>query len=314
MSGLKARLNWRWLIALSLVAGFLLRVLLVQDMEFKEDEEYHFYQTQLAALGLPWPWVGIASGVYILNPGMSVWVFNALSGAFHLHTPTALCLGVRLFAFAGVAMILPFVRRAIPEKERAPWFWAMALAMVNPFLILYERKLWPEPFLPAFTLLTLLGWFRRRDFAWAFVWGLIGACLGQIHMSGFFFALALAGWTLLFSREKVNWKGWLLGSVLGALPLFPWLAASLGHPSSGTVGAGLSELLQFKFWAFWITDPLGLTLGNPLGIARGNSVLVQIADFLRYPLIGGTPTYLVCVAHLAALASGAWILARGTRT
>jgi hypothetical protein len=288
-------------------------------MEYKEDEEYNFTQTQLIGNTQPWPWYGIPSGVYLVNPGMSIWVFTALAKVFGIHRPTDLATAVQLFAIFGMTLILPLAFKFVSSRERGTWLWAFALAMVNPFLVFYQRKLWPEPFLPFFTMLMLIGWWSRTRRFGAFTWGLIGAWVGQVHMSGFFLAFALFLWTLFFDRfeklrlQVVEWRYWFLGSVLGALPLIPWVIYIFQHPIQQSMSAGWNEMIQFKYWAFWFTDPTGLHLGNPLGLLRGQSNFTQISDFIRYPIIQGHATYLTGVAHGVAAISVAYIFARGLR-
>jgi hypothetical protein len=311
--------RWWYFLSFALFAGILLRMLFVEDMEYKEDEEYNFTQTQLIGTTQPWPWYGIPSGVYLVNPGMSIWVFTVLAKIFGIHSPTSLAHAVQLFALLGMAMVLPFALKWVRDSaERKVWLWALALSMVNPFLVLYQRKLWPEPFLPFFVILTLMGWWRRSTFGYALIWGMIGAWLGQIHMSGFFFSFALFLWTGLFDplrlqkkSPQTHWKGWLLGSVVGALPLIPWAIYVFQNPVGEKMSAGWNEIIQLKYWAFWITDPTGLTLGNPLGLLRGTSNWTQISDFVRYPLWEGQPTFVVGIFHAVALISTFLIYLRG---
>lgn len=312
---------WSYFLTFALIAGVLLRVLFVEDMEYKEDEEYNFIQTQLIGNTKPWPWYGIPSGVYLVNPGMSIWVFTVLAKLFRIHEPTSLATAVQLFALLGMSLILPFVVKWVKkEDERKTWLWAFALAMVNPFLVLYQRKLWPEPFLPFFTMITLAGWWTRTHRWGAFFWGFMGALLGQIHMSGFFFAAALFIWTALFDKNHglrlrvTEWRYWFLGSLLGALPLIPWFIYILQHPIGQSMSSGWREMVQLKYWVFWITDPTGLHLGNPLGLLRGPSHWHQISDFVRYPVISGQATYLTGVAHVLAFGSTLWIFVRGLKS
>ena len=314
--------NWKIFLPASLLVGFLLRMTFVEDMEYKEDEEYNFIQTQLIGNSKPWPWFGISSGVYLVNPGMSIWVFTILAKVFRIHTPTGLAHAVQIFALLGMSLIIPFALKWVSDaKERKIWLWAFALAMVNPFLVLYQRKLWPEPFLPFFTLLTLMGWWKRSEKKWSFTWGLVGAFIGQVHMSGFFFSAALFLWTAFFDpyrrsggqRQRTNWPAWFLGSVVGTLPLIPWIIYVLKNPVQEKMSAGWNEIVQLKYWAFWLTNPTGLHLGNPLGLLRGPSNWDQISDFVRYPLVGGHATYLVGVAHLIALFAVLWIWGSGLR-
>jgi len=304
---------WAFLI-LCLVAGTALRLSFVEDMEYKEDEMFNFTQSQIVGKKIPWPWLGIASGVYLPNPGMSVWVFAWLARIARATSPTELATALQIFAILGICLIIPFALRWVREQEREIWLWAYAIAMVNPFSVFYQRKLWPEPFLPFFSMLVIMGWWKREHRVGAFVWGLVGALLGQIHMSGFFFAGGIFLWTVIFGRRpkkplaQTEWGFWFLGSLLGALPLIPWFKYIFAHPAGGRVSTGWMEMIQLKFWVFWITDSLGLHLGNPLGLARGPG-LAQISDFVRYPIVGGVPTYLNGLAHLVV--AGAALVAVG---
>lgn len=296
-------------------------------MEWKEDEYYDFAQTLLIGHSHPWPWSGMNSGVYLANPGMSIWVFVWLARLVNATDPIALQQALSTFAVLGICMLIPFAvyfvgpdageRDMNALDEREPWFWTFSMAMVNPFLVFYQRKLWPESFFPFCSTLMLMGWWRR-DRKWgALLWGLVGAALGQIHMSGFFFAFALFVWTLFFHssavpKKKTQWPYWILGSCLGAWPLIPWFLEVLHTKPAGPVLSGsLGDVIQLKFWVFWITDPLGLALGNPLGLLRGNSIFAQISDFVRYPIVAGHPTYLCGLAHLVALICGSVIIVRG---
>ncbi len=309
--------KWETFLGFAFLAGILLRVTWVNDMEYKEDEEYNFTQTQLIGTTQPWPWYGIPSGVFLVNPGMSIWIFAVLAKILGIHEPTHLATAVQLFALLGMSLIIPFALKIVQKEDQKTWLWAFALAMVNPFLILYQRKLWPEPFLPFFTLITLMGWWTRRKPLGAWAWGMIGAWLGQIHMSGFFFSAALAIWTFFFDSDQpkkqgsTRWNFWFLGSIVGALPLIPWLIYIIQHPVKESISPGWTEVVQLKYWAFWLTDPLGLHLGNPLGLLRGESNWAQISDFVRYPLFGGQGTYIVGFAHLLSLISALGILGVG---
>lgn len=315
--------GWIYFLFLALLAGAILRLIYVTDMEYKEDEEYNFVQTQLIGNTQPWPWYGIPSGVYLVNPGMSIWTFTVLAKIFGIHHPTSLAHAVQMFALLGICMIIPFALKFVKTDAALTWLWAFALAMVNPFLILYQRKLWPETFLPFFTMVTLMGWCKRKNGWGAFTWGMIGAWLGQIHMSGFFFSAALFLWTVFFdpyrnkesnpediSHPKTAWKLWFLGSVIGALPLIPWLVYVIQHPIHEAINAGWNEVSQLKYWVFWFTDPLGLHLGNPLGLLRGQTNWEQISDFVRYPILLGYPTYLVGLAHLLIALAAAFLSLR----
>ena len=136
------------------------------------------------------PWLGMNSGVQILNPGFSIWPF-ALMARF-TEDPVAM---VQWIQWSNVIALWAFFwlfTRAVPTEERGAWLWGLALFAVSPFAIIFSRKLWAQNVLPFFCAVVLWGHFYRRTRLGAFAWGLAGALLGQIHMSGFFFAFALA--------------------------------------------------------------------------------------------------------------------------
>ncbi|HUP58642.1 MAG TPA: hypothetical protein VM598_14380, partial [Bdellovibrionota bacterium] len=102
--------------------------------------------------------------------------------------------------------------------------------------------------------------------------------------------------------------GWFAGSVLGALPLIPWAMIVMNQRIEHTISGGWSNRLEAKYWVFWLTNPLGLHVGNTVGLLRGNAHLAQLSDFARYPLLGGSPTYLVGLAHGLMAAFTLWAL------
>lgn len=295
----------RWLWVCVILLAIAVRVIGLEHMEYKEDEEYNYVWSQMIGQSKPWPMWGMPSGVYVPNPGMSVWVFAALAKVTAAHDPVALARALAIFAVLGLALCSWLGRFS---RDPSAWHWAGALALLNPIQVMYQRKLWPQGFLPFFMALTLAGWWKRaepgaRGFAAAAAWGFFGAWLGQIHMSGFFVAFALALVTAVSdfrATRRLEWFGaWFLGSVLGALPLIPWAIHALQLPPHPEVARGFGEMLQLKYWAFLLTNPWGLHVGNTLGLLRGPSHWQQLSDFSRYPLVAGHASWLVGAAHVA---------------
>jgi hypothetical protein len=253
-----------WLAALPwlLVAmGSVLRVLWPLDMEWKFDEKWMFRAALRIADGVdPWPWLGMTSGVGTRNPGMSIWPFALLARV--LREPIAMVQAVcwvNVLALWGFAL---WARFTWPSRQRAIGLWGVALYAVSPLAVLFSRKIWAQDVLVVFVLPWLWGHARREKLGFAWLWGFAGALLGQVHMSGFFAAFALAAVTFAFDRKQFPWRGWLAGSVLGALPLIPWLEY-LASPRAPATAAGS------KFTAHFFTDGLrhmwGLGLEYPLG-------------------------------------------------
>jgi hypothetical protein len=182
----------------------------------------------------------------------------------------------------------------VRESNREPWLWATALMAVNPTAIVLSRKIWAQSLLPLLSALAFMAWWARRRWWAAALWGAGGALLGQVHMSGFFFAAGLALWTALFDRRSVNWIAWLVGTLLGSVTLVPWLSAALGatEPSH----RAFANVFGLDFWRLWCERPLALDLGVSLG--------PHFTTFLASPQIGGVSTYGVALCYAIILGSG----------
>jgi hypothetical protein len=276
-------------IVVALVAGAGLRLVWPGDIEYKADEAWTFQHSHDAELS----WLGMPSSVDIPNPGMSLWVFMLLQRVSSAEDPPSLARAVQLVNVAALALLAVFAFRHVPRGEREAWLWATALVAVNPLAVLFHRKIWPPCVLPLLTLAMLYGWWHRRRWGHAFLWGLVGVCLGQIHMAGFFFAAGFVLWALLFDRpwrQRVAWGGWLLGSALGALPMLPWLFHLLTNPSARPANPHRwVHACEMKFWIRWCTESFGFGIDYTFG--------PYFRDFLRYPVLAGRPTYLVGVFH-----------------
>jgi hypothetical protein len=299
---------------LSIAAGAALRLTWPADMEFKGDEQYVFTRTQVGA----WPSLGMPSSVGVPNPAMSVWAFVLLARAFGVTTPTGLGLAVMGLNVGALALLFTFAMTLVDESERERWLWALALVAVSPLAVLRERKIWAPSIFPALAMIFWAGWWRRDRRAGAFVWGFVGVLLGQIHMSGFFFAAGVVAWEAVRGRtgrddandagdtgarpRRTRWSAWLGGSFVGGLPMIPWLGYVLHHPSSSSAW-DWRELVTPRLWLYGLGDALGLGLTYNLGVA-------SFVDFLRYPRIGGISTYLVGSSHALLAALGLAFVAR----
>ncbi len=292
-----------WMIPL--LCGIVLRLVWVSDMEYKYDESFMFHQSQVAGATEPFPWVGMPSGVQLRNPGLSIWIFIGLARLFHLDTPESLTMAVRSLAAISLLFLFGFgfLHRESTESRKV-WLWTAALASVNVFSVLFSRKIWAQDMLPIFCVSFLFSWWYRRRRFGAFGWGLVGALLGQIHMSGFFYAGAFAAFTYFFSRKSLQWKYWLLGSVLGALPLIPWLfylAQALhqaGSDHKRTWEFLWNRVGMLAFFKDWLLDSSALGVGYSLGD--------RDREFYSSPFIFGRATYGVALA--TAVTAGTSVL------
>ncbi len=271
---------------LCIALGALLRFAWPLDFEWKYDEQWMFDKALRIARGEDaWPLVGMTSGAGVQNPGASIWPFGVL--AHVARTPLAMTVAIIALNVLALAGFTLWVVRAWNPRDRAIGVWGVALFAVSPLPVLFARKIWAQDVLPV--LLVPFLWahtFRQRPLA-AFSWGLFGALLGQIHMSGFFAAAALALATLVLDRKGTHWLAWLAGSAIGALLLVPWVTFLLSGESNRASGYTVS--LRFFYDAFMTA--WGLHLRYSLGKNFG--------AYLRSPEVFGASSWLIGIAHIA---------------
>ena len=274
----------------ALLLGVVFRLIWISDMEYKADEMWTWEHVQSSRQSGAVPGLGMRSSADITNPGMSLWVFIGLAIITDAQTPPELGRAVGgLNAFA-LLLLLLFVWRSVPVTQREPWLWTLALYAVNPFAVLFHRKIWAQSALPFFVVVMLIGWWYRRRFWGAAVWGLFGAILGQIHMGGFIFSAGITMYMLVANRRGISWRGWLLGSIIGVLGLIPWLSYlwERWHTPNPTAGMPTHDV-HLEFWCFLVSDPFGWGLNYSLDD--------EMWAFIREPVIGGLPTYGVALLH-----------------
>jgi hypothetical protein len=290
-------------VAFAIAIGALLRFGWLTDMEYKYDEQWMFERSQAVPAREPWPELGMTSSVGLRNPSLSASVFIVLAKLSGAHDPVALCRAMVACNVLAFVLFFVWMLRALPKHEQEPWLWALALAAVNPVTVLLHRKIWAQSILPIFCVLFLIGWLRR-DRAWgAALWGLVGAALGQIHMSGFFFAAGFFVWEIGLgrqrtSRPKANWLAWFVGSLAGSYPMLPWIKYILGRNNPGPP-YDIHNVLSFSFYRLWLSETFGLGLDYSLG--------EHFLDFLRSPLLLPGDFYPVLYLHGIAFAVGAYV-------
>ncbi len=273
-----------WVILGAIGLGCASRLIYPQDIEYKWDEIQVFELANSRTSEVRLGGAGLHSSGGLRHPALGLWVFvrgshlllsvkNSFARSAEMLTPVTVSqvtmilasLGLIVFAtFAG----LHFKRRPL---EREIWLWAIALAAVNPYFVVLERKMWTPCLFPLFTSIWLMAWFNRKGhWLWAFLWGIVGASLGQLHLAGFYSAAALVLATAFEPGGRALWRGrrglaWVAGSVAGAIPLVQWFIEIQGLPPGAAPDLKLVRLVLFKFWNFAVTNPLGFMLSANLG-------------------------------------------------
>lgn len=252
-----------WLLAFSLI-GIWLRLSHPLEIEFKGDERFMLQQAISVGRTLPWPQAGMPSGVGLKNPPLSIWSCVALSRSFGLETPQSLSLGVA--AWNALGLLALSIWAFIKKPRSLLWILGLSLAWVSPQALLLERQIWAQSLLPGLMAWLWMLWPNRHRRVPALALGLGLGLSGQIHMSGFFLATAVAI-PILVKRTQLG--AFLAGMALSVLPLIPWLSY-LASPdgnaalhASSSYGALPHSVLDF--WRHLVQDAFGSGLEYSLG-------------------------------------------------
>ncbi|MGP0067186.1 MAG: hypothetical protein ACLQGP_26775 [Isosphaeraceae bacterium] len=284
------RLAW-WALALALISGGILRSVWIEDIEWKNDEQWSYVMSQEVGRSLPWPGVGMPTSLKFPNPGLSVWIFVPIGRM--ADTPTSMARLIVLLNMIGLIGFAVAVRVYLPPSEREPWLWGLALQAVSPYAIRLSRKIWPPSIL---TPLLLLLWIshRYRHARWgALLWGLVGALIGQVHLSGWYVAAGLVLGTAVAEYRgslprSCRWRYWLLGSVLGLIGTIPWVRALPGSELS-VPAESLSDAVVLRTVGYAYSVIAAATSAFPfafLGLGH------ETQDFFISPIIDGVPTHI----------------------
>ncbi len=281
-------------ILVAMLVGFSLRLIWLEDMKWTYDEIWMYEKVLAIVQGKePLPWLGMRSSAVFLNPGFSVWSFVPLG--LVAPTPIGMTMGVALLNIFAIAGFLLFAWFRLVAEEQRIWLWGLAIISVNPLAIFFSRSIWSQNLLLPFTLPIFITHRLRYRLLGAFSWGLVGALVGQLHMSGFFFQFALVLWTLWCDRRQLKqqaktWMTFLVGSVVGLLPMIPWVQYLMSELSSGAGVSDGSKTFFPEFYLQWVMSSLGINLEYEMGP-------VFWSRFVPEPLVGGLPSYGVALAH-----------------
>jgi uncharacterized membrane protein YhaH (DUF805 family) len=297
--GGRCHLAW-WTLALALIAGGILRSVWIEDMEWKRDEQWSYRMSQEVGRTRPWPSVGMPTSLGFPNPGLSAWIFVPIGRI--AKTPTSMARVIVLLNMIGLIGFAGAVRAYLAPREREPWLWGLALQAVSPYAIRLSRKIWPPSILTPLLLLLWIG-HRHRQARWgAFAWGLVGALIGQVHLSGWFVATGLALGTVVaeyrgrLPRSRY-WHFWLLGTALGLLSALPWARALPRTPPSPPAGTVDRIIVRHVFGYLYgvVASSTSVLAYAALGLGR------DTPDYEISPIIDGIPTHVPDLLSLSII-------------
>jgi len=206
--------------------------------------------------------------------------------------PVSMTQAVQWINVLGLWGFALWVKKTWPASTQAVGLWGCALYAVSPLAVLFSRKIWAQDLLIVFVLPWLWGHARRQRAWGAALWGVCGALLGQVHMSGFFAAAALLTATVLVDRGRLRFHvpAWFVGSALGALLLVPWLGFLLSPEAQHVASA---RHFSLRFFVEAVRHAWGLGLEYTLG--------KSYKELLLGPEIAGVQTHLAAAARYALL-------------
>ncbi|QVL33669.1 hypothetical protein KIH39_07105 [Telmatocola sphagniphila] len=291
----------------ALCAGVFLRLVWVEDIEYKGDEAWTFHRTLATDPNDPHPWLGMPTSYDLRHPSGTVYIFEALAWLFQTRTPLELARACQLTNCAAVLLVAIFGLFCVPRPEREYWLWGSVFAAVNPLAVVLQRKIWPPSIAPLFVMLFTMAFWYRSSRIGAFCWGLSGLLLAQIHPAGMFVSLGFALWVFLFQRNSARWLYWVIGSSIGLLLLVPWLRYAFETMAINPISQRKpGNAFEFKFWTRWISEAFGFSLSYSLD--------KDFPRFLAGPRVAGFPTYLIGALHVfLGLAMGYFVWKGGNK-
>ncbi|OGQ18299.1 MAG: hypothetical protein A3B70_06015 [Deltaproteobacteria bacterium RIFCSPHIGHO2_02_FULL_40_11] len=304
--------NIKLSMVLFIVLGCLLRVLWNADMQWKGDQIWAYETaTEIVETG-KWPVLANISGASnIRTPGMGVWSFAVLR--YFVNTPLGLNRMVQALNILAVFIFLLLILLKVERSEKEIWLWGITLAAVSPAMILYSNHIWQPNLVPFFSVLIIFCHFFRNHFMGAFLWGILGAIIGQIQLSGFYGAFALWSFTVFYdvyikkNTFNTKWLAWFLGSTIGAVPLIPWFIHVWTTTDRGLESyRAWQNIFDFQFYTNWVLDSIGINIRR---IVMGKKFSVEL-QFLKDPHIFNTATYLVGVIYISLASIGIVMLKR----
>lgn len=250
----------RWAVLAGVLVAALLRLWNLDYMEFKGDEANNLYVASYITLRVGFPLVGMRSSLGTFNPPLFTYLM-ALPLSFS-RNPVVATAFVALFNCAAVGLLYAFCRRYF---NRTVAVVAAVFFAVNPWAVIYSRKIWQQDALPLF----VVGFFyclfavvcegRKKFLPGCFA---CFAAVTQLHLSSIYY-LAVFAIALLWFRPKVGWGYYAGGIGLVFLIYAPYVAFDIINPGYNWEIYLRHLDLPSRFHPEALTVPF--VLGNTLG-------------------------------------------------
>jgi hypothetical protein len=214
--------RWRQYVPLLVVllVATALRVSEFGIVRYEYDEMQVTILAKDLVAGRDFPLQGIVSSVGVPNTPMTEYI--AAIPYLVSNDPVMATLFVALYNVIGVGLLWGFVRRYIGP---IPAFFAGLVYAVNPWAVLFSRKIWAQSLLPTLVILAfwlgMLGFVERKRWAQALCLPAL-VVIAQVHYSGVMLvpAYALFLWQ---GRHYLAWRALVISVVLCVILVTPFV-------------------------------------------------------------------------------------------
>jgi len=278
------------LFVIVILIALFLRLFNIGYMEFKGDEAFSSLKTLRFVRGEEIPFTSSRGQTGINEPPIFIYLISILFS--FTNNPIAVVGFISLLNVLGIILCYFFVKKFYNEKAAliASLFYA-----VNPWQVLFSRKIWSPDLLAPFAILFLYFLFNtiygKKKEQIIYVLVTLGFLL-QIHLSAiYFFAVLFA--VLIRYWKKFNKRYLALGLILFLVTFFPYLFFQLRNDfvDVHTTLAVIKKETPFHLTAF--TIPFKLVTTNGFNFLFGSDFLsfekgilkIQFLDFLLMILL-----------------------------
>lgn len=261
-------------------------------VEFKHDEAYLSLLALDALAAREFPLLGMPSSVGVPNAPASVWLMMIPYAS--TNNPMIATGFVALLNTVGVGVLFVLARRLFSQEVAIV---AALLYAVNPWAILYSRKIWAQDMHTPFLLLALwfgvLGfWDGRRVFQVLCLPVLLFAL--QMHYAAWIL-LPLYAVLLVTGRKHISWAALVVSVLLGVLVLLPFGVGAWQtwqeNPTlftDATTGDERSITLQIDALVYHAQLATGLGVDSEMtGASLSNSLMLVPTLFLGFFVVWG---------------------------
>ena len=256
------------------------RVTNLDLIEFKTDEAVNLLLSARPVLHHSLPPGGTVSSIGILNPPLFNYILTPLT--FFTLDPKAFSF---LIAFINAAAIAFFYLIVKNYYGQIIAFTSSTLFAFSPWAILYSRKIWTQDLLVPFFILLFLSFHKiikdKNEIFWI-PFTLSSLFLIQLHQISIVFIVLLIS-LMLVQKTKLNLKFIFIGTILGIIPLLPYLNYEIknGYPDLKAIFSS-EQRLSSKRSVELFMRPLQITSQGNFSFILG----VDLETFLkRFPLV-----------------------------